>query len=136
MDKSESVIILRVRYCETDQMGTYSSSRALDWFELARTEMLRRVGLPYARMESRGVMLPVAEAHVNYLGRAAFDDELKMTVTATMIGRARVRFDVRIERTDGGGDVAAGYTIHPFCDPRGKPIRPPAWVLAVLGGAG
>jgi acyl-CoA thioester hydrolase len=49
----EHTIQFRVRYSETDQMGTFYNSRALEWFECGRTELLRACGLPYAEMELR-----------------------------------------------------------------------------------
>ena len=54
MAKGEYTVQLRVRYGETDQMGTFSHVRALDWFECGRTELLRGIGTPYAEMERRG----------------------------------------------------------------------------------
>jgi len=128
----ESVVLFRVRYNETDQMGSFSSARALDWFECGRTELLRALGTPYAEMEARGVMLPVVEAHVRYLGRARYDDLLKMTTTAEMAGKARVRCDVRIVHAENGGAVAEGYTVHAFTGPSGKATRPPAWFVRAL----
>lgn len=125
---------LRVRYSETDQMGTFYNSRALEWFEVGRTELLRKIGIPYAEMESRGVLLPLVEAHVNFLGRARYDDELTVTVTAAMAGRARVRFDIDIAHA-GGGEVARGWTVHALTDPAGRPIRPPAWFTDALADA-
>ena len=53
---------IRVRYSETDQMGTYYNSRALEWFEVGRSELSRSMGLPYAEWEQRGAFLPVVEA--------------------------------------------------------------------------
>ncbi len=70
---------LRVRYSETDQMGTFYNSRPLEWFECGRTELLRSIGLPYAELEARGVFLPLVESHVEYLGRARYDDLLQLT---------------------------------------------------------
>ncbi len=122
---------LRVRYGETDQMGTFYNSRALDWFEVARNETLRQMGLPYRTMEDRGALLPVVEAHVKYLGRAQYDDLLQLTASPTMQGRARVRFDVAIQRDDGQA-VAEGWTVHAVTDPDGKAIRPPAWLTQLL----
>jgi len=132
MSALENVTLFRVRYCETDQMGTYSSGAVLDWFEIGRTEWLRQAAIPYTRMESRGVLLPVVEAHVEYPGRSAYDDELRILTTAEMVGRARVRFDMRIERASDSSTVAAGWTVHAFCDPSGRPIRPPQWILDAL----
>ena len=133
MPKTDSVIEFRVRYSETDQMGTYYNSRPLEWFECGRSELLRAQGLPYAEMEQRGVLLPVVESHVEYLGRARYDDLLRMTSCGSRVGRARVRVDNSIVHAATGVGVARGYTVHAIVDSTGKPIRPPAWLLEVFG---
>ena len=122
----------RVRYSETDQMQTYYNSRALEWFETGRTELLRSVGKPYREMESLGVMLPVREAHVEYLGRAQYDDLLKLTARMSKVGRTQVRVDVEIEQADGGEPVCRGWTVHVVTNREGRPIRPPQWFTAIL----
>ena len=122
----------RVRYSDTDRMGTASNDRVLDWFEHGRTELLREIGLPYSEVEARGVFLPVVEAHVKYLGRAGYDDLLEITTTARMAGRARLRCDARIVHADGGAPVAQGYTIHALVDSAVTPVRPPQWFLEAL----
>lgn len=125
-------MLLRVRYSETDQMGTFYNSRVLEWFECGRTEWLRATGIPYAQMEARGVLLPLVEAHVRYLGRARYDDLLRLVVTARMASRASLRFDVEVAHAEGGAAVASGYTLHAITDPAGKPMRPPAWFLQAI----
>lgn len=122
-------LLLRVRYSETDQMGTFYNSRALEWFECGRTELLRSLGLAYAEMEQRGVLLPLVEAHVQYRGRARYDDLLRITASAAMAGKASIRFDVNIEQAESKAPVASGYTVHALVDPSGRPIRPPDWFL-------
>jgi acyl-CoA thioester hydrolase len=109
-------------------MGTFYNSRALEWFECGRTEHLRAIGVPYADMERRGVLLPLIEAHVEYLGRARYDDELAVATTAALSGRARLRFDIEITHAAGGAGVARGYTVHAIAGPEGRAIRPPAWL--------
>lgn len=127
-----SITTLRVRYSETDQLGTYYNSRALEWFECGRTEMMRSMGLPYTEWERRGIRLPLVEAHIEYRGRAGYDDLLRLTTTVSMSGRASLRFDVRIEQADTGAPVANGYTVHALTDANGKAMRPPDWVKALL----
>ncbi len=133
MSSIENITTLRVRYSETDQMGGFYNSRALEWFECGRTEMTRKFGVPYSEMETRGLFLPIVEAHVKFLGRARYDDELRMTTKVAMFGRARVRFDHEIVHAKNGAPVARGYTVHAFLDATGKPIRPPAWFTSLLG---
>ena len=135
MAGDEHRVRFRVRYSETDQMGTFYNSRVLEWFECGRTEWLRASGLPYTEIEARGVHLPVIEAHVRYLGRARYDDELEMSISAGMSGRASVRFDVRVAQTATGQAVAEGYTVHAVTGTNGKPVRPPAWLTRALMGS-
>ncbi len=123
---------LRVRYADTDAMGTYYNSRALDWFECGRTELCRATGTPYTEWERRGVFLPLVEAHVEYRGKAAYDDLLRITTVGKAAGRARLRFDVTIEQAETGRPVCRGHTIHAVTNAEGKPIRPPQWVLDSL----
>jgi acyl-CoA thioester hydrolase len=126
---------LRVRYSDTDQMGTFYNSRPLEWFERGRTELLRAMGLPYAWLEAQGVFLPLVEAHVEYLGRARYDDPLRVTTTLTFEGRARLRCSVQVVHAETERPVVRGYTIHVCTDVSGKPIRPPAWLLEKLDQA-
>jgi len=109
-------------------MGGFYNSRALEWFECGRTDLLRALGLPYAEMERRGAFLPVVEARVEFRGRARYDDLLRMTNRGALVGRACVRFDHEIVQATNGAPVASGYTVHAVIDATGKPIRPPTWL--------
>jgi acyl-CoA thioester hydrolase len=131
-NKAYHEFFLRVRYSETDQMGTFYNSRALEWFECARTELLRSLGMPYSQMEAQGVFLPVIEAHLVYKGRAKYDDKLRVVVWAEMTGKARLKAQVKITNADTGNAVVEGYTVHAFIDKNGKVIKPPEWFLKIL----
>jgi len=124
---------LRVRYSETDQMGTFYNSRALEWFECGRTEWMRhRLGLSYAALEARGLFLPLVEAHLEFRGGARYDDLLAVPTAAGFSGRARLRFDVEICHQQTQNPVVRGHTIHAFTNAARKPIRPPDWFLAMV----
>ena len=126
------VLRFRVRYSETDQLGTFYNSRALEWFECGRTELLRALGMAYAEMETRGVCLPLVEAHVKYQGRARYDDLLEMKTVLSMAGKASLKFDIEIVQTRNRAAVASGSTMHAITNPQGKPMRCPAWLSAAL----
>ena len=136
MSQPQSVTEFRVRYSETDQMGTFYNSRALEWFECGRTELLRGLGVPYADMERRGVFLPLVEARVYFQGRAQYDDELRVVASAGMCGKARLKFAIRISQAHSGAPVAGGYTVHAVTDVSGRPIRPPAWLTEPMARHG
>ena len=66
----------RVPYADTDQMGVVYYGNYLEYFERSRTEMLRSIGFPYAKLEELGFYLPVREAHLTYESGAHYDDLL------------------------------------------------------------
>jgi len=127
---------LRVRYSETDQMGTFYNSRALEWFECGRTELMRRkLRMSYAVLEERGVFLPLVEAHLEFQGGARYDDLLEVASTVDLSGRARLRFQVQILQAASRKPVVRGSTVHAFTDRQGKAIRPPPWFVEMLAKA-
>lgn len=54
------------RYQETDQMGVIYHGNYATWFEVARTDYIRKLGLDYSEMEHEGVVSPVTELNINY----------------------------------------------------------------------
>jgi acyl-CoA thioester hydrolase len=136
MNKLCDVLELRVRYSETDQMGTFYNARALEWFECGRTELMRRtMGSTYAAMEQKGAFLPLVEAHLEFQGPARYDDLLRVASAAQFEGRARLRFDVQVTHATSGKPVVRGWTVHAFTDRQGKPIRPPEWFAEMFKSA-
>lgn len=67
---------IRVRYSETDQMGVVYHSNFFPYFESARAESIRHLGMTYADMERAGVIMPVVDVHCRYLRPALYDDLL------------------------------------------------------------
>ena len=57
---------LRVRYAETDQMAFVYYGNYASYFEVARVDMLRSIGLSYKAMEESGIMMPVLELKSKY----------------------------------------------------------------------
>ena len=64
---------LRVRYKETDAQGRVHHSNYLNYFEIARVEMLRANGRNYKDLESAGIFLVVTQATCNYHRGAVYD---------------------------------------------------------------
>ncbi len=125
--------VVRVRYADTDQMGFVYYGNYLRWFEIGRTEMLRQHGMSYREVEAAGIRLPVLEARCRYRKPARYDDEVVIETTLAELGRASMRFAYRVLRQPDGELLAEGETEHCFLDPRGRPVRPPAFFLALLG---
>jgi acyl-CoA thioester hydrolase len=123
---------IRVPYAHTDQMGFVYYAHYLMYFEMARAELLREVGLPYTEMEQQGVMLPVVEAHCEYKQPARFDDALVVHTHCREIRKARLHLDYEIKRDEAL--IVTGYTHHVCMDRNGNVMRPIPELSALIEG--
>ena len=71
----------------------------MKFFEGARGEWIRALGLTYAEIEERGIYLPVLEVGVRYLKPARYDDVLEIHLRVSHT-RVKVRFDYKVVRND------------------------------------
>jgi acyl-CoA thioester hydrolase len=122
----------RVIYGDTDNMGVAYYANYLRWFEIGRTELLRHWGLPYSEIESRGILLPVAEAHCNYLIPAKYDDCLIIEATLDTAVKGGMKIDYRIMSRDRQTVHATGYTRHAFVNRQGRVTRPPKFIRDLI----
>jgi acyl-CoA thioester hydrolase len=67
---------IRVRYAETDQMNVVYYGNYAQYFEVARAEGIRELGISYKEMEAMGIVMPVVEMHTKFLRSAKYDDLL------------------------------------------------------------
>ncbi len=74
MFTSETTI--RVRYAETDQMNVVYHGNYAQYFEVARAEAIREMGITYKDMEAMGIVMPIVELHTKFLRPAVYDDLL------------------------------------------------------------
>lgn len=128
MIKSQTSVT--VRYAETDMMGIVYHANYLPWFEVARTHLLREHGFPYRQLEEQGYRIPVLEVSAKYLRPAVYDDTLVVTATVREKPLLRIRMDYEVLR--GEELLATGFSVHVFCDLKGRPIRPPAAFAAKM----
>jgi len=123
----------RVRYRDIDQMGIMYYSRYFEHFEAARTDLMRALGLTYRSLEEQGIYMPVVHAEARYLAGPGFDDALKVVTEIRSIERSRMRIHYRMTALDDDGpDYALGQTVHAFVGERGRPVRIPAHLNALL----
>ncbi len=116
---------LRVRYAETDQMKYVYYGNYATYYEVARVECLRMLGVSYKRIEEDGIMLPVVESHIKYVKPAVYDDLLTIKVTIEKMPTAKITFDYEIYN-EAGVFLNAGQTILVFIDMlTNRPMRCP-----------
>jgi acyl-CoA thioester hydrolase len=124
---------LRSRYGETDKMGYVYYGRYLEYFENARTEMLRSVGLPYARMEEEGVMLPVTKASLEYRRPVFYDQLMHIHVLLYKLPDSRLETWYEVINTETGKTTTYGFVELCFVSAETrKPIKAPQTFLDAM----
>jgi acyl-CoA thioester hydrolase len=123
----------RIRYRECDPMGVVYHTHYLDFFEEARTEALRGLGVAYRELEEAGIIMPVVEAHVEYKRPAQYDDLIVVEACFEAMPAVRVPITYTV-RPDGDDTVlATGKTDLCFVDAETRSLtRPPENVRAAF----
>ena len=127
-------IEIRVRYSEVDGMGYLHHSRYFEYFEMGRTELLRKNGLRYRDMEARGLYYVVAKLECRFRAPAHYDDVLTLRTTTERL--TRVRVDHKYELTRDGKLLAEASTTLVSVGEDGKPVALPDDWYALLCGEG
>lgn len=124
---------LRVRYADTDKMGIVYYGKYFEYFEVARTEMLRELGLPYNEIEAAGYWLPVLDASARYISGAKYDDLLRVETRMPVTASPRLEISYSIYRDSTNELLATGETTLGFISSTtGRPTRPPKHYTQLL----
>lgn len=125
---------LTVRYAETDMMGIVHHSRYYPWFEVARTEFIKKSGISYTQMENMGILLPLTQTGCDYLHGLRYEDEVVIKCRLSQLSIARCRFDYEVYKLPEMKLMSRGHTCHGFVSKEFKPINlkkafPEIWEL-------
>lgn len=124
---------IRVRYAETDAMGYLHHANYLVYFEIGRTELLRKNGVRYADLEARGMYYVVAKLDCRYRAPARYDDLLTLTTRTDRLTRFRVDHSYELRRD--GALLTEGRSTLVLVGADGRPTALPDDVYDELTGA-
>ncbi|MFD1294483.1 acyl-CoA thioesterase [Lutibacter holmesii] len=122
-------IQFRVRYGETDQMSYAYHGNYAAYFEMGRTEWLRKLGVSYKNMEENGIMLPVINLNTNYLKPAKYDDVLTLKTSLAKKPTARIEFEFEIHNQNNELLTTASATLVFVNMKTNRPTRIPEYLL-------
>ena len=122
-----------MRFAETDAMQVVYYAEYFVWFEVARTELFRSIGMPYSVISRKsGFHTPVVQAHADYKSSARYDDEVAVRVWASKVGTSSVRLDYEVAKLPDKELLCTGHTVHVLIGEDGKPKEIPADIKARL----
>lgn len=125
-------VFYRVCYADTDQMGYVYYGNYARFYEIARVETLRSIGVSYKVLEDAGIGLPVYENYSKYHAPALYDDLLRVDCTLVKMPSARIEFEYKIYNQL---DVLLheGKTTLVFMDLASKKVvKAPEWLISAI----
>jgi len=128
----QSETSIRVRYGETDQMGYVYYGFYAMYYEVARVEALRQLGVTYKEIEAMGVIMPVLENKSRYLLPGRYDELLRIVTTIREKPSVRIVFEYDIFNEENKL-IHQGETKLAFVDQNtNRPCRPPQKMEKIL----
>lgn len=122
----------RVRYGDTDKLGITYYANYLVWYEAARTEYFRALGLPYTECEKKGYFLPVVQAGIHYIATSTYDDLVTVRTSVSEIKRTSMKFEYEVFNGSASVPINTGFTTHVFVDKNMRPVRVPDEVQKIV----
>jgi acyl-CoA thioester hydrolase len=122
---------VRVYYEDTDFSGNVYHSAYLHFFERARTEFLRAIGVHHSELIREGIAFAVRSMSIEFEAAAHIDDVLTVETRVEQITAARLALDQRISR--GGKVITRAKVLVVAINAAGRPARMPKAILASLG---
>ena len=88
----EDNINIRVWYADTDQMGFVYYGNYAKYYEIARVELFRNIGLTYKSLEEMGIGMPVIEMKTNFIMPAKYDEKLVVNIKIPELPKLKIIF--------------------------------------------
>lgn len=132
-DPSNSPLTVRIYWEDTDAGGVVYYANYLRFFERARTEWLRAMGVEQSSLQAQAdCIFVVAEVRLRYLVPARLDDQIALTVKLVEQGRASLHLEQQAWR---GATLLAEGRVRVGCVRAStlKPCRIPEPVIVALG---
>jgi acyl-CoA thioester hydrolase len=109
----EFFLPVRVRFSETDMFGHLNNTVPFIYFEEARIEFFKSIGLMQKWLRLEGETIPVAaDLQCDFLQQIFFDEKLKIYVKAESVGNSSVDIHYMAKREDGtAGFVGRGTMV-------------------------
>jgi acyl-CoA thioester hydrolase len=91
----------RISYSDTDQMGFMHHSNYLRYYETARWELFRSIGIAYLEIENEGIILPVINASLKFIKPTFYDHEIIINTCIKSFKGARMLFEYQVLNKTG-----------------------------------
>jgi len=128
----EHTYTFRVQYPDTDKMGTMHHSQYAKYYETARWELFRNLGLSYQAIEDAGYLLPVIQMTTRFIKTTEYDALLTIHTKIKAMRGPRLWFEYVMYNEHKERINTAEIELAFVCKDTWKPCCMPKFVEEVL----
>lgn len=118
-----SVYSRKAFYYETDRMDIIHHSNYVRWLEEARVDMMDKMGFPFSKLESMGIVVPVLSVETHYKYPVKFDDTFEVECWLTEFNGCKFSLEYEVRNVTQGTVSLTAKTSHCFTTPDLRPVR-------------
>lgn len=111
----------KINYYETDKMGIVHHSNYVRFLEETRVEWMEKAEMPFAKLEERGITIPVLGVNIEYKNHVTFDDTIIIRPFVKEYNGVRLVVGYDVTNKANGKTAIIGETKHCFTS---KDLRP------------
>ncbi len=115
---------MTVRDYECDMQGIVNNAVYQNYLEHARHEFLLSKGLDFAELTSRGVIVVVIRAELDYKQPLRSGDSFVVSVATRQVSRLKLTFDQQIRKQPGGELMLEAQITATSLNARNRPYFP------------
>jgi acyl-CoA thioester hydrolase len=109
LDLSEEVV-LEIPFHDVDIMGVAWHGHYVKYLEIARTAMMRKIGLDFQELQGSGYLWPIVECHLKYIRPLRYGQ--KVRVKAVLLEcESRVKVGYTLSDAETGEKLNKAWTI-------------------------
>lgn len=113
---------IRVCYGDTDQMGYVYYGNYGYYYEQARGEAIRHIGVTYKQIEDSGTMMPITRMNIKYIQPALYDQLLTIKTFVPQLPHRLITFHYEVTN-EAGTLINEGETQLIFIDALTRKVK-------------
>ncbi len=114
---------IKTRYAETGQDGIIHHSAYVVYLEVARLDLLKKMGWDINELEKNKILCPVVDLSIRYIKPLRSLEDIEINIEIFCDSKVRMRFEYEILRK--GELISKAKSTHCFINDNFKPIPLP-----------
>ena len=123
MSELEALVIVKIRFSDTDAMGVVWHGNYLKLFEDGREEFGEKFNISYLEMYNQGFFTPIVKSEIEHKAPIYYGEKVQVITKYIPSKAAKIIFEYEIKNITTGKICATGKTVQVFLDKESRELE-------------